>query len=81
MSHLHPGLYPRSNEISLSSKLSSQPFMGMLACHLLLESAISLRNQLLHLKHAHIAHTKGSICNCEKMAPAEESYITLHYNE
>lgn len=51
MSNLHPGLYPGSNEISLGSKLSSQPFMGMLACHLLLEGAISLRNQLLHLEN------------------------------
>lgn len=76
MSNLHPGLYPRSNEISLSGKLSSQPFMGMLACHLLLESTISLRNQLLYL-NTHISHTKGSICNCEKEAPAEKSQKTL----
>lgn len=71
MFNLHPGLYPGSNEISLSSKLSSQPFMGMLACHLLLEGTISLRNQLLYLDNTHIAHTKGHICNCVKMAPTE----------
>lgn len=41
---LHSGLYPGSNEISLSSKLTSQPFMSVLACHLLLEGAVSLRN-------------------------------------
>lgn len=50
VSDLHPGLYPGSNEISLSGKLPPQPFVGMLACHLLLEGTISLRNQLLHLE-------------------------------
>ncbi len=66
MSNLHPGLYPGPNEISLGSKLPSQPFMGMLACHLLLEGTISLRNQLLHLQNPHTdtdrhthTHTKG----------------------
>lgn len=49
MSYLHPGLDPGPNEISLSSKLSSKPFVGMLAGHLLLQGTISLRNQLLDL--------------------------------
>lgn len=43
-SDLHSCLYPGSNEISLSSKLTSKPFMSMLAGHLLLEGTISLRN-------------------------------------
>lgn len=49
MSDLHPGLYPGSNEISLSSKLTSEPFVSVLARHLLLEGTVSLRNELLHL--------------------------------
>jgi len=51
MSDLHPGLYPGSNEISLGSKLASQPFMGMLTGHLLMEGTVPLRHQLLHLEH------------------------------
>lgn len=54
MSDLHPGLYPGANEISLGSKLPSQPFVGMLTSHLFLEGTISLRNQLLHLENTHI---------------------------
>lgn len=63
MSNLHPGLYPRSNEISLGSKLTSQPFMGMLAGHLLLEGTISLRNQHLHLENTHMHRQKGLFLN------------------
>lgn len=49
MFYLHPGLYPGPNEISLGSKLSSKPLVGMLAGHLLLQGTISLRNQLFDL--------------------------------
>lgn len=49
MFYLHPGLCPGPNEISLGSKLSSEPLVGVLAGHLLLQGTISLRNQLLHL--------------------------------
>lgn len=59
MSNLHPGLYPGTNEISLGSKLPSQPFVGMLACHLLLEGTVPLRNQLLHLESTHRVHTEA----------------------
>lgn len=76
MSNLHPGLYPRSNEISLGSKLPSQSFMGMLACHLLLEGTISLRNQLLHLENTHTCTHRWLTLYYEMLAPPEK--INLH---
>lgn len=79
MSNLHPGLYPGSNEISLGSKLSSQPFVGVLACHLLLEGTVSLRNQLLHLEnpHRHMHTQKGLFVSVIRW-PLMKRAITLN---
>lgn len=50
LAHLHLGLDPGPDDVGLCSKLASQPLVGLLPGHLLLEHLVSEWNKVLHLR-------------------------------